>query len=93
MDTKLEAGTPFDNHSRRKNEVLLVDITIVNLCTSFNLENVERHAGKHLADAVEQKEDRYRSFFAATYSLLSLAMWKCGQVGSDVHTPLKELAI
>ena len=93
MDIKTEAGALFDNHPRRKNKALLLDITIVNPYASSNLENAARHAGKHLADAVERKKDKYRGSFPATYSLLSLAMETCGEIGSDLHALIKELAI
>ena len=76
-----------------QNKALLIDITIVNPCAGSNLGNAARHVGKHLADAVERKKNKYRGSFPATYSLLPLAMSTCGEVGSDVHTLIKELAI
>ena len=93
MDITTEAGALFDNHPRLKNKALLLDITIVNPCACSNLGNVARHVGKHLADAVERKRNKYRGSFPATYSLLPLAMSTCGDVGSDVHALIKELAI
>ena len=93
MDIKTEARALFDNHSRLKNKALLLDITIVNPCAGSNLGNAVRHVGKHLADAVERKKNKYRGSFPATYSLLPLAMSTCGDVGSDVHALIKELAI
>ena len=93
MGLTTEAGAIFDNHPRRKNKALLVNITIVNPCTGSNLGNAVRHGGKHLADAVERKNIKYRGSFPATYSLLTLAMSICGEVGSDVHALIKELAI
>ena len=68
-------------------------ITIVNPCAGSNLGNAARHVGKHLADAVERKKNKYRGSCPATYSLLPLAMSICGDVGSDVHALIKELAI
>ena len=62
-------------------------------CAGSNLGNAARHVGKHLADAVERKKNKYRGSFPATYSLLPLAMSTCGDVGSDVHALIKELAI
>ena len=67
--------------------------SIVNPCAGSNLGNAARHVGKHLADAVERKKNKYRGSFPATYSLLPLAMSTCGDVGSDVHALIKELAI
>ena len=93
MDITTEAGALFDNHPRLKNKALLLDITIVNPCAGSNLGNAARHVGKHLADAVERKKNKYRSSFPANYSLLQLAMSTCGDVGSDVHALIKELAI
>ena len=93
MDITTEAGALFDNHPRLKNKALLLDITIVNPCAGSNLGNAARHVGKHLADAVERKKNKYRGSFPATYSLLPLAMSTCGEVGSDVHALIKELAI
>ena len=93
MDITTEAGALFDNHPRLKNKALLFDITIVNPCAGSNLGNAARHVGKHLADAVERKKNKYRGSFPATYSLLPLAMSTCGDVGSDVHALIKELAI
>ena len=69
------------------------DITIVNPCAGSNLGNAARHVGKHLADAVERKKNKYRGSFPVTYPLLPLAMSTCGDVGSDVHALIKELAI
>ena len=93
MDITTEAGALFDNHPRHKNKALLLDITIVNPCAGSNLGNAARHVGKHLADAVERKKNKYRGSFPATYFLLPLAMSTCGEVGSDVHALIKELAI
>ena len=93
MDITTEAGALFNNHPRLKNKALLFDITIVNPCVGFNLGNAARHVEKHLADAVERKKNKYRGSFPATYSLLPLAMSTCGDVGSDVHALIKELAI
>ena len=93
MDITTEAVALFDNHARLKNKALLFDITIVNPCAGSNLGNATRHVGKHLADAVERKKSKYRGSFPATYSLLLLAISTCGDVGSDVHALIKELAI
>ena len=92
-DITTEAGALFDNHPRLKNKALLLDITIVNPCAASNLGNAARHVGKHLADAVERKKNKYRGSFPTTYSLLPLAMSTCGDVGLDVHALIKELAI
>ena len=93
MDITTEAGALLDNHSRLKNKAILLDITIVNPCADSNLGNAARHVGNHLADAVEWKKNNYRGSFPATYSFLPLAMSTCGDVGSDVHTLIKELTI
>ena len=93
MDITTKAGALFDNHPRLKNKALLLDITIVNPCAGSNLGNAARHVGKHIADAVERKKNKYRGSFPATYSLLHLAMSTCGDVGSDVHALIRELAI
>ena len=93
MDITTEAGALFDNHPRLKNKALILDITIVNPCAGSNLGNAARHVGKHLADAVERKKNKYRGSFPVTHSLLPLAMSTCGDVGSDVHALIKELAI
>ena len=92
-DITTEAGALFDNHPRLKDKELLLDIIIVNPCAGSNLGNTARHVGKHLADAVERKKNKYRGSFPATYSLLPLAMSTYGDVGSDVHALIKELAI
>ena len=76
-----------------KNKAFLLDITIVNPCAGSNLGNAVRYVGKHLADAVERKKNEYRGSFPATYSLLLLDMSTCGEVGSDVHALINELAI
>ena len=93
MDITTEAGALFDNHPRLKNKALLLDITIVNPCAGSNLGDAARHVGKHLADAVERKKNKYRGSFPAAYSLFPLAMSTCGDVGSEVHALIKELAI
>ena len=53
MAMRTEARALFDNHPRR-NKTLLLGITKVNPCASFNLENAARHVGKHHADAVKR---------------------------------------
>ena len=93
MDITTEAGAIFDNHPWLKNKALLLDITIVNPCAGSNLGNAARHVGNYLADAAERKKNKYRGSFPATYSLLPLTMSTCGDVGSDVHALIKELAI
>ena len=92
-DITTEAGALFDNHPRLKNKALLLDITILNPCAGSNLENAARHVGKHLADVFKRKKNEYRGSFPATYSLLPFAMSTCGEVGSDVHALINELAI
>ena len=77
---------------RHKGKALLLDLTIVNLCVSSNLESAARKTGKHLTDRVERKKIKYRGSFPATYSLLPLAMLTCGELGPDVHALIKELA-
>ena len=93
MDITTQAGALFHNHPRLKNKALLLDITIVNPCAGSNLGNAAHHVGKHLADVVERKKNKYRASFPATCSLLPLAMSTCGDVASDVHALIKELAI
>ena len=93
MDITTEAGALFDNHPRLKSKALLLDITIINPCAGSNLGNAARHVGKRLADVVEWKKNKYRGSLPATYALLPLAMSTCGDVGSDVHALIKELAI
>ena len=93
MDITTEAGALFGNHPRLKSKAFLLDITIVNPCAGSNLGNAARHVGKHLANAVKRKKNKYRGSFSATYSLLHLAMSTCGEVGSNVHALIKELAI
>ena len=93
MDITTEVEPLYDNHPRLKNKALLLDITIANPCAGSNLGNAARHVGKHLADAVERKKNKYRVSFPATYSFLPLAMSTCCDVGSDVHALMKELAI
>ena len=93
MDTTTEAGALFDDHPRLKNKALLLDIAIVNPCAGSNLWNSARHVGNHLADAVGRKKNKYRGSFSLIYSLLPLTMSTCGEVGSDVHALIKELAI
>ena len=92
MDITTQAEALFDNHPRLKNKALLLDITIVNPCADSNLGNAARYVEKHLADAVERKKNKIRGSFPATYSLLPLAMSKYGEVDSDVHALIKELA-
>ena len=93
MDIATEARVLFNNHPRLKDRALPLDITIVNPCASSNLGNAAHHVGKHLADTVERKKNKYRGSFPATYSLLPIAMSTCGEVGSDAHALIKELAI
>ena len=93
MDITTEAGAIFDSHPRLKTKALLLEIRILNPCAGSNLGNAARHVGKHLADAIERKKNKYRSSFPATCSLLSLAMSTCGEVDSDVHALIKEVTI
>ena len=92
MDMAPEAGAPFDTYPRRKNKALILDITIVDPCVRYNLENAACHARKHLVDAVEGKKYNYRGSFPATYYPLSLAMsmsagreWHLGVPDSSVR--------
>ena len=87
-----EAGALFNNDPRHKGKTLLLDLTFVNPCVSSNLEGTARQTGKHLAEVVERKKNKYRGSFPATYSLLPLAMSTCGELGPDMHALIKELA-
>ena len=93
MDITTEAGALFDNQPRRINKISLLDVTIVNPCACSYLDNAARHAGHHFGDAVERKKNKYWGSFSANNSFLSLAISTCGEVGSDVHALIKELAI
>ena len=88
-----EAGELLDNHPRCRNKALLLDLTIVNPCTSSNLENAACHSGKQLAISVERKKNKYRGSFPANYSFIPLAISTCVEVGSAVHTLIKELTL
>ena len=87
MDITTEVGALFDNHPRLKNKALLLNITIVNFCVGSSLGNAARYVGKHFADAVERKKNKYRGSFPATYSLLPLAMSTCGEVAAQTCIP------
>ena len=94
MDITTEAGELFDNHPRLKKKAVLLDITIVIPCAGSNLGNEARHVGKHLADTVERKKNKYQGSFRATFPFLPLAVSTCGEVGSDMHAALiKDFAI
>ena len=96
MDITTEAlllDTLIVNPPRLKNKALRLDILIVNPCVGSNLGNTARHVGNNIVDEVERKKKKYRGSLPATYSLLPLAMSTCGEVGSDVHTFIKELVI
>ena len=94
MDITTEAGALFDNHPRRKNKEFLLDIIVIVIPRArSNLENAARHAGKHLADAVERKKNNYKGSFPATYFILPLVVSMCSEVGSDMHDLIEELAI
>ena len=94
MDITTEARALFDNHPRLKNKALLLDRHYHRQpLRRLQSGDAARRVGKHLADAVERKKNKYRGSFPATYSLLPLAMSTCGDVGSDVHALIKELAI
>ena len=92
IDIAMEVGALFDSHFQHKNKVLLFGIAIVSPCASSTVANAVRHAGKHLADAIEQKKYKYRDSFPATHSLLPLAISTYDGTGSDVHDLIKELA-
>ena len=57
------------------------------------MENAACHAGKNLADAVERKQKQVSELVPRYLLFLPLAMSTCGEVGSDVHALIKELAI
>ena len=92
MDVTTQAGALFANDPRHKGKALLLDLTLVKPCVSSNLEGVARKTGKHLADAVERKRNKYRGSFPANYSLLPFDISTCGELGPDVHALIKELA-
>ena len=64
VDITKEVGALFDNHPRRKDKAPLLDLNIDNPCASSNLENAALHAGKHLTDAVERKNNKHRGSFS-----------------------------
>ena len=91
MDITTEAGALFDNHPRRKKKALVLDITILNPCASFNLE-AARHGGKHLA---AQSSGRKTSIGARsplpTPSFLSL--WRCVMRLAQACMPLSRSSL
>ena len=92
-DLTAEVKALSDNHPQRKNKALIFDIIIVNPFVTSNMKNAARHIGKHHADAVKRKKNKYRGSFLATYSLLPFAISTCGEAGPDVHALIRELAI
>ena len=74
-------------------KVLLLFITVGSPSVSSNLDNLARHAGKHLIIAVERKNKKRRGSCPATLSLLSVSMSTCGKAGPSVHAFIKGLAI
>ena len=70
---------------------LLVDITIVSPCAGSNLENAVCYSVKHLADAVERKQNKHRGSFPATYAFRPLAMSTCGEAALDMHALIKDV--
>ena len=93
MDITTEVGALFDNHPRCNNKTLLLDITIANPCAGSNLWNVAHHVRKHLADAVERKENKYRGSFPIYLLPSSSRYVDMCEVGSHVHALIKEFAI
>ena len=76
MDVTTEAGVLFDNDPRH-------NLTIVNPWVSSNLEGAAGQTRKHVDDAVERKNIKYRGSFPTTYSsFLSL----CRRVVNSVQT-------
>ena len=67
-----EAGALFDRIPRNKYKAFLLYITIFNACASSNLKIAAHHAGKHLADAIEQKTSIGVRSLLPTSSFLSL---------------------
>ena len=63
------------------------------MCNLINTHTHTHTHTQHLAHAVEWKKNKYWGSFTATYSLLPIAMSTSGDVGSDVHALIKELAI
>ena len=72
-------GALFGNQPRLENKALLLNITITNPCVGSNLGNATHHVGKHLADAVKRKKNKYRGSFPATYSLLPVPVVRLAQ--------------
>ena len=93
MDITTEVGALLDSHHRRKNKVLLFDITIVNPCASFNLESEACHTRTHHADAIEGTKNKYLGSSPVTYSLVRVAMSTYCEADSDVHALLLDLGI
>ena len=73
-----------------QNKALLLDITIVNPCASYNLEM--QHTMQENTSPTKS-DGRKATSFPAIYSLPPLTMLTRGEVGSDVHALIKELAI
>ena len=67
--------------------------THLNPCASSNLYDAACYAGKHLADVVQCKKNKYRGWIPDIYSPLLFVMLTCGAVGSDVYGLIKELVI
>ena len=93
MNRTTEAGGPFHSNFQRKNKALPFDITLVNPCASSYPESAARHAGNHLTDVVESKNNTGRGSILATSFLLPITWLTCGEAGSDLHTLVKELTI
>ena len=48
---------------------------------------------ENISSVESNGKNRYRGLFPATYSRFPLDTLTCGELGSDVHVPIKELTI
>ena len=92
MDITTEAL--FDNHPRLKSMALLLDITIVNPCAGLQYGGCSTPCRKPARRRIRAGKKQCRGSFSATYSLLiPLGVSTSGEIISDVHGLIKELAI
>ena len=88
IDVTTEAGALFGCKFDRKDKELLLDIAIVRLCVSSNLNDVARHAGKYLVNAIEWKINKEWGSFLPIYSIFLFAMMTRGDAGQDDNVPI-----
>lgn len=93
MDTAVRNNALFRGHDRREDKNLLLHLTVVDPCSSSNLDTEAKKPISAIAAAARRKLNKYWDALPATYTFIPWTASKCDTLGSNTQALIKVMAV